>query len=110
MMKLSELLASVPSSRLVSGSADVSVGGVQHDSRRVGLGDLFVAVPGTKRDGCEFVTSAVAAGAAAVVAERGIAAHLGVPVADVPGARQAVALFAHCFTCSKTIPAARRIA
>lgn len=94
-MKLSELLASVPSSRLVSGSADVSVGGVQHDSRRVGLGDLFVAVPGTKRDGCEFVTSAVAAGAAAVVAERGIAAHLDVPVAVVPDARQAVAVFAH---------------
>jgi UDP-N-acetylmuramoyl-L-alanyl-D-glutamate--2,6-diaminopimelate ligase len=46
------------------------VAGVTADSRTVKRGDLFVAVPGTKADGLAFVPQALAAGAAAIMAER----------------------------------------
>jgi UDP-N-acetylmuramoyl-L-alanyl-D-glutamate--2,6-diaminopimelate ligase len=53
-----------------SGPAGQVVTGVQHDSRRVRAGDLFVAVPGMEHDGLRFVDDALARGAAAVMAER----------------------------------------
>src|SRR5437588_11620866 len=43
------------------------VTGVTFDSREVGPGDLFVAMPGTVHDGHEFVAGAFAAGAAGAV-------------------------------------------
>ena len=49
---------------------------VQTDSRRVGDGDLFVALRGERFDGHEFVTEAVAAGAGGVVLQEGPAAPL----------------------------------
>ena len=44
--------------------------GVTHDSRRVEAGWVFVALRGLKADGAEFAPEAIAAGAAAIVAER----------------------------------------
>lgn len=52
------------------GAASTPIRGVQHDSRRVSAGDLFVAVPGERHDGSEFVDDAVRRGAVAVIAER----------------------------------------
>ena len=43
--------------------------GVQHDSRRVTPGDLFVAVAGQTHDGARFVEDALKRGAVAVIAE-----------------------------------------
>jgi alanine racemase len=40
-----------------------------HDSRQVGPGELFIAVPGERRDGHDFIKEAVQQGAAGVVAE-----------------------------------------
>ena len=51
----------------VGPSAEVR--GVQYDSRRVGPGDVFVAMRGGTVDGNRFVEQAVAAGAAAVVTD-----------------------------------------
>jgi UDP-N-acetylmuramoyl-L-alanyl-D-glutamate--2,6-diaminopimelate ligase len=48
----------------------VEIGGIASDSRKAKRGDLFVAVPGTKADGLQFVSQAVMAGAAAVMGER----------------------------------------
>jgi len=49
-----------------SGS-DPQVTGVEHDSRQVRPGDLFVALPGQRFDGRAFAPAAVAAGAVAVL-------------------------------------------
>jgi UDP-N-acetylmuramoyl-L-alanyl-D-glutamate--2,6-diaminopimelate ligase len=49
-----------------SPGADPEVTGVEHDSRRVRPGDLFVALPGQRFDGRAFAAAAVAAGAVAV--------------------------------------------
>jgi UDP-N-acetylmuramoyl-tripeptide--D-alanyl-D-alanine ligase len=48
-------------------SAPFEVTGVTFDSREVGPGDLFVAMPGTVHDGHKFVEAAFAAGAAGAI-------------------------------------------
>ena len=50
--------------------ATLEITGVSADSRMIRPGDLFVAVRGGKADGLDFVAQALAAGAAAVMAER----------------------------------------
>jgi UDP-N-acetylmuramoyl-L-alanyl-D-glutamate--2,6-diaminopimelate ligase len=47
------------------------------DSRRVRPGDVFVAVPGARLDGRDFITQAMNRGAAAVIAETGIKVDAG---------------------------------
>ncbi|HXW25881.1 MAG TPA: UDP-N-acetylmuramoyl-L-alanyl-D-glutamate--2,6-diaminopimelate ligase [Xanthobacteraceae bacterium] len=75
---------------------DVAIGGIAADSRKVKPGDAFVAVPGTKADGLQFVPAALAAGAVAVVAETAPAPPLPDRVAfvRVGDARRALALAA----------------
>jgi UDP-N-acetylmuramoyl-L-alanyl-D-glutamate--2,6-diaminopimelate ligase len=68
------------------------VGGVTHDSRLVEPGFAFVAIPGFRRDGTEFVPEALRRGAALIVAERGLPP--GVPAVVVPDARAALAALA----------------
>jgi UDP-N-acetylmuramoyl-L-alanyl-D-glutamate--2,6-diaminopimelate ligase len=46
--------------------------GVAGDSRRVTPGGVFVAVPGTARDGADFIPMALEKGAAHIVAARGV--------------------------------------
>lgn len=67
------------------------VTGVTHDSREAAPGVAFVAVPGFRRDGAEFVPEAVSRGAELAVAEREVP---GYPVAVVPDARAALAALA----------------
>jgi UDP-N-acetylmuramoyl-L-alanyl-D-glutamate--2,6-diaminopimelate ligase len=67
-MKLADLLP--PDATYDPRFAALDVTGVTADSRAVKPGDLFVAVPGTKADGLQYVPQAVANGAAAVMAER----------------------------------------
>jgi UDP-N-acetylmuramoyl-L-alanyl-D-glutamate--2,6-diaminopimelate ligase len=50
-----------------AGLADIAVHGVTQDSRAVGPGWLFVAIPGQHVDGHEFVAEAAAQGAAAAL-------------------------------------------
>jgi len=51
----------------VEGAADIRILGAEVDSRRLKNGDLFVALPGARRDGHEFVAGALATAAAALV-------------------------------------------
>lgn len=68
---LASLIEEIPGAELVRGDGDVVIEHVEHDSRRVEPGALFVAVPGFTVDGHAFLTDALDAGAAAVVVERG---------------------------------------
>ncbi len=54
----------------VQGADDVLLTGADVDSRRVGPGDLFVALPGARHDGHEFVHDALVECSAALVRER----------------------------------------
>ncbi len=67
-MKLSRLieeLGPVP----VRGDTGVEVTGIALDSRRVSAGDLFVAVPGARHNGADFIFQARERGAVGVVVE-----------------------------------------
>jgi UDP-N-acetylmuramoyl-L-alanyl-D-glutamate--2,6-diaminopimelate ligase len=66
--------------------------GLGEDSRRVGPGWIFVAVPGTHVDGHRFIPAAVAAGARLVVCERPVRCE--VPLCTVPDARRALSALA----------------
>ena len=54
----------------VSGSLDRDITAICYDSRRVTEGALFVALPGEKADGTQFIDSAIDRGAAAIVSEK----------------------------------------
>ncbi|KAL2342747.1 hypothetical protein Fmac_004032 [Flemingia macrophylla] len=72
-MSLAELLDEskvVPVS--VSGDLEVEITGIQHDSRIVTAGDLFVCCVGRKNDGHMFLSEADKRGAVAVVASKEI--------------------------------------
>ncbi len=84
LVTLAELRGGGVGGRLV-GTATQRVSGVQHDSRQVVDGDLFVAVAGQSHDGARFVDDALARGAVAVMAERPI--ECGVPQLIVDDAR-----------------------
>jgi UDP-N-acetylmuramoyl-L-alanyl-D-glutamate--2,6-diaminopimelate ligase len=75
--------------------AGLAIGGLTADSRKVRPGDLFVAIPGTKADGLQYVGNAAAAGAAAIMAEQVPAAIPDrVAFVKVANARRALALAA----------------
>lgn len=76
---------------------DVEISSLADDSRSVTPGALFVAVPGRKVDGHDYIDKATAAGAAAVVVEREIAARAEVPCIRVPDARLALSYLAGAF-------------
>ena len=84
-LRLSEIVARLSEGPHVVG-ADPLITGVTHDSRSVGPGDLFVAVPGAVADGHDYVERAFASGAAAVVVERDIECRSRVVVPDARAA------------------------
>lgn len=94
-MKLTDVLAGCGAEQTSGGRTAVDVTGVTQDSRKVKPGDLFVAVPGTKEDGAQFVGEAVSRGAVAVVSEKAISSQ--VPFFKVSNARKALALIAANF-------------
>lgn len=96
-MKLSHLLAEVPEAELL-GDGDVSISSICYDSRQATPGSLFVAVPGFKADGHDYIGQALDAGAVAVAVQadrqgkwRPALAQRGVPMLVVPDARAALA-------------------
>ena len=75
---------------------DPMITGVTADSRKVGPGVLFAALPGTKIDGASFIPAAIEAGAAAVLAAPSIQ-DLSVPLVTSQDVRRSYALAASAF-------------
>lgn len=76
--ELADITPDEAAERMVTGT-------VEFDSRAVGPGGLFLALPGARSDGHDFAEAAAAAGAAAVLAARPV----GVPAIVVPPAAAA---------------------
>jgi UDP-N-acetylmuramoyl-L-alanyl-D-glutamate--2,6-diaminopimelate ligase len=68
-MRLKEFLA-LQEIEEAEGNLDQEVAGLAYDSRQVGAGQLFFAIPGEKVDGHEFILQALESGAAGVVVGR----------------------------------------
>ena len=78
----------------------VVIASITADSRAVGPGALFAALPGTQADGRGFIADAVARGAAAVLAPTGTVWPEGVPPCPLilhPEPRRALALLAAAY-------------
>ena len=94
-MKLSRLLRDVNGGDLC-GKPDREITGICSDSRRVGQGSLFVAIPGFQSDGHQYIRQAMEQGACAVVAQHAPDCPVpeGVTLILVDDARRALAQLA----------------
>lgn len=93
-MKILEELARLVEGARIIGSGDVGITGVEHDSRKISAGDIFVCFEGAHVDGHKFINQAVNSGAVAIMTTRedieppeGIAALV---VKDMNGALAAI--------------------
>ena len=68
-MKLREVLRGIP---LMGETPDLEmeINSISYDTRTLRPGGLFVAIPGEKQDGADFIPQAEAAGAAAILSQR----------------------------------------
>lgn len=88
-----DLLTACPDAQLRQPAGGL-IESVHFDSRQVGPGACFVARRGLRDDGHAYISSAIAAGAVAVVAERPVALPENVGLAIVPDGRRALAALA----------------
>lgn len=91
-MLTEELLAQLPAATPL-GDLPAEVGLVVCDSRRIGSGDVFVAIQGLREDGHAYIDQARARGASLVVGER-LDALSGGPALLVSDSRRALGLLA----------------
>ncbi|MCY4044501.1 MAG: UDP-N-acetylmuramoyl-L-alanyl-D-glutamate--2,6-diaminopimelate ligase [Cellvibrionales bacterium] len=77
-MKLLELFNPFPEAMLPEENPEVS--GIQLDSRAIKPGDVFVALTGSQRDGRKYISSAVDAGALAILVDTPLVEKIDVPV------------------------------
>ena len=89
-LTLAEIAAAVGGTVRDADPHTVVTGAVEYDSRKIGPGGLFVAVPGEHVDGHDFAEAAVAQGAVAVMCTRRVAAPR-IEVADPIAALTALA-------------------
>ncbi|MEA3510998.1 MAG: UDP-N-acetylmuramoyl-L-alanyl-D-glutamate--2,6-diaminopimelate ligase [Actinomycetota bacterium] len=83
--RLSDLVGCLPGGGRREGE-DVLIADVTHDSRAVGPGSLFVAIPGERHDGHDYVDRAIAGGAAAVIVEHEVVGSNQIVVPDARAA------------------------
>jgi len=85
-----ELISALPGAELIRASS-ARIRDIAHDSRDVKSGSCFVCRRGLRVDGHAYVAAALAAGAAAVVAERPVELPADIGLAVVPDGRVALA-------------------
>ncbi|MES3016029.1 MAG: Mur ligase family protein, partial [Pseudomonadota bacterium] len=102
MMTLAQAHALLPASMLV-GDGTAEVLRVHSDTRSLQRGDLFVALKGENFDAHDFLAQAKASGAAAALAERGLA-EAGLSGLQVADAQTALTALAHAWRCRFHLP------
>jgi UDP-N-acetylmuramoyl-L-alanyl-D-glutamate--2,6-diaminopimelate ligase len=95
-MAVSELLAALPEKAVV-GTLPASIRAIRDDSRKIGPGDCFVAVPGLRQDARRFVPEALQRGATLLVTERPGLPDLRIAQILVPSARVALGRIADAY-------------
>ncbi|MFC2074691.1 UDP-N-acetylmuramoyl-L-alanyl-D-glutamate--2,6-diaminopimelate ligase [Bdellovibrionota bacterium] len=88
MMKIEQLFSDIKD--VSPTPAGIPIKGIHYDSRKIGKGDLFIAVKGLTTDGHEFLPEAEKQGAAAAIVEK-TNPTLSMPQFVVPDCREALA-------------------
>lgn len=97
MTKLQDILYRVHLKQ-VHGSTDITVTGIQIDSRKLEAGNVFVAIRGVVSDGHAFIDKAIANGAVVIVCDTMPAQFQdGITYLEVADTQEAVAFMAHQF-------------
>ncbi|MDE2840897.1 MAG: UDP-N-acetylmuramoyl-L-alanyl-D-glutamate--2,6-diaminopimelate ligase [Chloroflexota bacterium] len=96
-MQLSSLLADVPAAQVLTGTPDVPITQLCHDSREAQAGALFIALQGLHRDGHDYAAAAVENGATAVLVTRRLSLPEHVTQVLVPDTWQALGQVAAAF-------------
>jgi UDP-N-acetylmuramoyl-L-alanyl-D-glutamate--2,6-diaminopimelate ligase len=94
-MQLADLIQRLRATS-INGPVDREVNGLRYDSRRVGPGNLFIAVRGACFDGHSFIEQAVEKGAVAIVGEKAGLSHRATMIV-VPDSREALARLASTY-------------
>jgi len=97
-MHLRELIADLEIAR-IKGEVNLEIEGLAYDSRKVESNFIFVAIPGFKQDGHQFITQAVEKGARVIVVEKDV--YISIPqnvvLIKVPSSRLALAQLSNCW-------------
>src|SRR5690606_26083769 len=75
-------------------SVAAEITGLSADSRMIAPGFLFAAIPGASHDGARYIADAVAAGAVAVLVQRGVEVPAGIARVTADDPRLALTLMA----------------
>lgn len=97
MVQLKDILYKV-TINAVFGSTSIDINAIQFDSRKISIGDVFVAIKGVNVDGHKFIETSIANGAVAIVCEA-LPSELkdGITYIEVESANQALAFMAANF-------------
>ena len=96
-MKIRQLIKKIPVEK-ITGTSNINVKGITYDSRRVEKDFLFVAIPGFKVDGHNFIREAWEKGARTFVIEKDIGFSLpGAVLIKVSSSRLALAQISNVF-------------
>ena len=95
-MKLDELLKDIDVIRK-EGPGTGNVASICYDSRKCAEGALFVAVPGLKSDGHDFIPAVIASGAKFIVHEKDVTVPAGITAVRVRDSRRALGLLGRNF-------------
>jgi UDP-N-acetylmuramoyl-L-alanyl-D-glutamate--2,6-diaminopimelate ligase/murE/murF fusion protein len=79
------------------GGTDHDIISIQYHSKKSEQGSLFVAIPGFKADGHDFIDAAIECGACAVVGEKNIRQKDSTSWLEVDNSRKALAILSSCF-------------
>ena len=96
MISLASLFSRFPFDILTDFPSDTPIAAIHADSRKIGKGDLFVAIAGEYFDGHRYISAAIEQGVAAIVGEKA-QKDLPVPYIQVENARQALAYLAAAY-------------
>jgi len=89
-MELSKLIDGL-SIVSISGSLNINITGINHDSRKITKGNIFIAIEGFRVDGHLFIQEAITRGAVAVVTNKKINLESNVTLIEVEDTRVALA-------------------
>jgi UDP-N-acetylmuramyl tripeptide synthase len=95
-LKLSRLIKGLTILQ-ISGDISGEVSSICYDSRRCGNGSLFVAIPGLRFDGHDYISDAVKRGARYIVHEKDMPAGLDITMIKVEDSRRFLGILGKIF-------------